>query len=64
MDINPEIRERIVNAAQQLFEASGRLEQPRVEAVRRLSNTNLNDASLVIGFKVQWDVMQSSLLCP
>jgi hypothetical protein len=41
MDINPEIRERILNAAQQLFEASGRLELPTVDAVRRLSKTNM-----------------------
>ena len=48
MDINPEIRERIVNAAQQLFEASGRLELPTVDAVRRSSKTNMNDASAVM----------------
>ena len=35
MDINPEIRERILTAAQQLFESSGRLELPTVDAVRR-----------------------------
>jgi hypothetical protein len=35
-DINPEIREPgFLNAAQQLFEASGRLELPTVDAVRR-----------------------------
>jgi hypothetical protein len=43
-----EIRERILNAAQQLFEASGRLELPTVDAVRRLSKTNMNDASAVM----------------
>jgi colicin import membrane protein len=48
MDINPEIRERILNAAQQLFEAAGRLELPTVDAVRRLSKTNMNDASAVM----------------
>jgi colicin import membrane protein len=48
MDINPEIRERILNAAQQLFGASGRLELPTVDAVRRLSKTNMNDASAVM----------------
>jgi colicin import membrane protein len=47
-DINPEIRERILNAAQQLFEAAGRLELPTVDAVRRLSKTNMNDASAVM----------------
>jgi hypothetical protein len=39
MDINPEIRERILNAAQQLFDASGRLELPTVDAVRRFSTS-------------------------
>jgi colicin import membrane protein len=48
MDINPEIRERILTAAQQLFEGSGRLELPTVDAVRRLSKTNMNDASAVM----------------
>jgi len=48
MDINPEIRERILSAAQQLFEQSGRLELPIVDAVRRLSKTNMNDASAVM----------------
>jgi colicin import membrane protein len=48
MDINPEIRERILNAAQQLFDASGRLELPTVDAVRRLSKSNMNDASAVM----------------
>ena len=48
MDINPEIRERILAAAQQLFEQSGRLELPTVDAVRRLSKTNMNDASAVM----------------
>ena len=48
MEINPEIRERILNAAQQLFETSGRLELPTVDAVRRLSKTNMNDASSVM----------------
>jgi hypothetical protein len=62
MNINPEIRERVLNARQQLFEASGRLELPTVEAVRRLSTSNRNDASALMGFKVQW-IMQSSALC-
>ena len=48
MDINPEIRERILAAAAQLFEQSGRQELPTVDAVRRLSKTNMNDASAVM----------------
>jgi colicin import membrane protein len=35
-------------AAQQLFEACGRLELPTVDAARRLSRTNMNDASAVM----------------
>jgi colicin import membrane protein len=48
MDINPEVRERILAAAQSLFEQSGRVELPTVDAVRRLSKTNMNDASAVM----------------
>jgi colicin import membrane protein len=48
MDINPEIRERILNAAQTLFEQSGRKDLPTVDAVRKLSKTNMNDASAIM----------------
>jgi chromosome segregation ATPase len=48
MDINPEIRERILAAAGQLFEQSGRKELPTVDAVRKLSKTSMNDASAVM----------------
>jgi chromosome segregation ATPase len=48
MDTNPEIRERILSAAQQLFEQSGRKELPTVDAVRKLSKTSMNDASAVM----------------
>ena len=48
MDTNPEIRERILSAAQQFFEQSGRKELPTVDAVRKLSKTSMNDASAVM----------------
>jgi chromosome segregation ATPase len=48
MDTNPEIRERILTAAQTLFEQSGRKELPTVDAVRKLSRTSMNDASAVM----------------
>ncbi len=48
MDTNPEIRERILSAAQTLFEQSGRKELPTVDAVRKLSRTSMNDASAVM----------------
>jgi chromosome segregation ATPase len=48
MDTNPEIRERILSAAQTLFEQSGRKELPTVDAVRKLSKTSMNDASAVM----------------
>jgi hypothetical protein len=48
MDVNPEIRERILAAAGQLFEQSGRKELPTVDAVRKLSKTSMNDASAVM----------------
>jgi chromosome segregation ATPase len=48
MDTNPEIRERILAAAQTLFEQSGRKELPTVDSVRKLSRTSMNDASAVM----------------
>ena len=48
VDTNSENRERILSAAQQLFEQSGRKELPTVDAVRKLSKTNMNDASAVM----------------
>jgi colicin import membrane protein len=48
VDTNPESRERILAAAAQLFEQSGRQELPTVDAVRKLSKTNMNDASAVM----------------
>jgi colicin import membrane protein len=45
MDINPDARARILAAADQLFEQAGRATFPTVDAVRRLSKTNMNDAS-------------------
>jgi len=48
METNPEIRERILAAAAQLFEQAGRKELPTVDAVRKLSRTSMNDASAVM----------------
>jgi colicin import membrane protein len=48
MDTNPEVRERILAAAQSLFEQSGRKELPTVDSVRKLSKTSMNDASAVM----------------
>jgi len=57
MDVTAEVRERILNAAQQLFEQSGRLERPTVDAVRKLSKSNMNDASAVMK---EWRRMQTA----
>jgi colicin import membrane protein len=48
MDTNPEVRERILAAAQTLFEQAGRKELPTVDSVRKLSKTSMNDASAVM----------------
>ncbi len=48
MDTNPEVRERILAAAEQLFEQLGRKDLPTVDAVRKLSRTSMNDASAVM----------------
>ncbi len=55
MGINPESRERILNAAHQLFEQSGRKDLPTVDVVRRVSKTSMNDASAVMK---EWRRMQ------
>ena len=61
MDINQETRERIVSAANQLYEQAGRLDFPTVDAVRRVSKTNMNDASAVMK---EWRRMQTATAAP
>lgn len=61
MDISQETRERIVNAANQLYEQAGRLDFPTVDAVRRVSKTNMNDASAVMK---EWRRMQTATAAP
>ena len=61
MDISQETRERIVTAASQLYEQAGRLDFPTVDAVRRLSKTNMNDASAVMK---EWRRMQTATAAP
>jgi len=61
MMINPDVRDRILTAAQQLFDQSERREKPTVDAVRRLSRTSMNDASAVMR---DWRRMQSVAATP
>jgi colicin import membrane protein len=61
MEINQETRERIVAAANQLFEQGGRGDFPTVDAVRKLSRTNMNDASAVMK---EWRRMQTATAAP
>jgi colicin import membrane protein len=45
MNLNPYIQQRIYEAAIELYDGAGRAAFPTVDAVRRLSKTNMNDAS-------------------
>lgn len=48
MTLNPEIEQRIYDAAAELYDATGRAAFPTVDAVRRRSKTNMNDASVAM----------------
>jgi hypothetical protein len=61
MDINPDARARIAAAADQLFEQSGRTAFPTVDAVRRLSKTNMSDASAAMK---EWRRGQAATAAP
>ena len=56
VDVNPEVRRRIISAANHLFE-SGDGSFPNVDAVRRLAKVNMNDASIVMK---EWRRMQTT----
>ena len=57
MEINEETRNRIIAAANQLFEQAGRASFPTVDAVRRTARANMNDASAVMK---DWRRMQTT----
>lgn len=57
MEINEETRNRIIAAANQLFEQAGRASFPTVDAVRRTARANMNDASAVMK---DWRRMQTA----
>lgn len=57
MEINEETRNRIIAAANQLFEQAGRTSFPTVDAVRRNARANMNDASAVMK---DWRRMQTA----
>ena len=56
VEINEETRNRIIAAANQLFEQAGRASFPTVDAVRRTARANMNDASAVMK---DWRRMQT-----
>ena len=57
MEINEDTRNRIIAAANQLFEQAGRASFPTVDAVRRTARANMNDASAVMK---DWRRMQTA----
>lgn len=61
MDINQDTRERIISAANQLFEQAGRADFPTVDTVRRLAKTNMGDTSAVMK---EWRKMQTATAAP
>ncbi|WP_425480517.1 DNA-binding protein [Xanthomonas vasicola] len=57
----PQIRERIIAAANQLFEQAGRAQFPAVDAVRRLARANMGDTSAVMK---EWRRAQTAQAAP
>jgi chromosome segregation ATPase len=61
MDVSAEIRDRIIAAADQLFEQAGREQFPVVDAVRRLARANMGDTSAVMK---EWRKSKTSQTAP
>jgi len=57
MEINPDVRDRIIAAANQLYEQNNRRDLPTLDAVRKLSRTNMADASAVMK---EWRRLQTA----
>lgn len=61
MNLNPEVQQRILVAADELYAETGGVTFPTVDAVRRRSKSNMNDASVVMRF---WRTQQASTSQP
>lgn len=48
MELNPDIEQRIYEAADKLFAGEGGARMPTVDAVRKLARTNMNDTSIAM----------------
>ena len=48
MDINPEIRDRIINAAERLYDEANRERLPTVDQVRRAARADMHATSIVM----------------
>ena len=57
MEINPEVKEGILAAANQLYEQNGRRDLPTLDAVRKLSRTNMSGASALMK---EWRRLQTA----
>lgn len=57
MEISSDVRARIIDAAEQLFEEAGRERFPPIDQVRRLARVGMNDASTVMK---EWRRQQTS----
>jgi colicin import membrane protein len=61
MHVNPDIQKRIFDAAAQLHSDAGHGDFPTVDAVRRLTRTNMNDTAIVMKL---WRAMQATAASP
>lgn len=59
--IPADVRERVIQAAQELYEQSGRESMPTVDAVRRLARVDMNAASAVMR---EWRRAQTAQAAP
>jgi len=57
LEIKPDVKERILAAANQLYEQNGRRDLPTLDSVRKLSRTNMADASAVMK---EWRRLQTA----
>ena len=59
--IPADVRERVIQAAQELYEQNGRESMPTVDAVRRLARVDMNAASAVMR---EWRRAQTAQAAP
>ena len=61
MELNKDIRDRILSAADALYEQAGRTSFPTVDSVRKLAKVNMNDAAAIMK---EWRRAQTAQAAP